>query len=265
MSVTRIALLGDIVGSSGRKAVAHWLPQFKLENSVDLVIANGENAAHGFGLTPQITDEIFACGVDVITGGNHTWDKKEVHSVLEKFPDRVIRPGNYPKTSTGKGWTVVQAKNGVKVGVVNLMGRVFMDPLNCPFQEFEEIYQQIRKETPLICLDFHAEASSEKQAMGYFVDGRISVMVGTHTHVQTADNRVLPKGTGYITDMGMNGPLDSVIGMKKEIILERFTKKQPIRMEVADGPGIFQGVLVHVDSLSGRCQSVERIQKYPYV
>ncbi len=263
MAIIHVGILGDIVGSSGRKAVANWLPQMRKEYDLELVIANGENAAHGFGLTPVIATELFAMGVDVLTGGNHSWDKKDIVKAFDQYPGRIIRPANYPVGNPGQGSSVVAGKSGHKIGVINVMGRIFMDPLNCPFEAFEREFEKIRQQATIVFLDIHAEASSEKQAMGYYVDGRVAGVVGTHTHVQTADNRVLPRGTGYLTDLGMNGPWDSVIGMQKEIIIDRFTKKLPIRMEVADGPGVFQGAIFSVDTHSGLCKSVERIQKYP--
>ena len=254
-------MLGDIVGSSGRSAVAKWLPDIKRSERVDLVVANGENAAHGFGMTPQIVKELFRMGIDVITGGNHTWDKKEIIPLFSEFPDRILRPHNYPKVNPGKGWTIVKTPFGVKVGIINVMGRIFMDPVDCPFQSFESIIDQMREETSIIIVDIHAETSSEKSAFAYFVDGRVSAVVGTHTHVQTADERVLNRGTGFLTDLGMNGPIDSVIGMKKEIIIDRFVKKVAQKMDVADGPGIFQGALIKVDLDTGRCLEIQRLQR----
>jgi len=263
MSLIKILFLGDIVGSSGRAAVKRWLPEIKAEHALDLVIANGENAAHGFGLTLQIAKEIFDCGVNIITGGNHTWDKKEVVQALQTYPETIIRPLNYPTGTPGRGWTVVHGKSGHKIGIINVMGRIFMDPLDCPFQAFRREIESIRRETPIILLDIHAEASSEKYAMVNFVDGLVSAVVGTHTHVQTADERIFPKGTGFLSDAGMNGPMDSIIGMKTEIILDRFLKKMPIKMEVAEGPGMFHGVIFSVDSDDGKCKAVERVRRLP--
>ncbi|PIR22919.1 MAG: TIGR00282 family metallophosphoesterase [Deltaproteobacteria bacterium CG11_big_fil_rev_8_21_14_0_20_45_16] len=256
-----IIFLGDIVGSSGRMAVRRYLPDIRREMEADLVIANGENAAHGFGLTTQTAREIFDAGVDFITGGNHTWDKKEVVDTFREFENKIIRPANYPDDNPGKGFAMIRTANDHHVGIINLMGRVFMDPLDCPFRCFDRHYEKLREQSNILFLDFHAEATSEKIAMAYHVDGRISAMVGTHTHVQTADERIFPKGTGYLTDAGMTGPLDSVIGMKKEMILQRFLEKRPIRIEVADGPAILQGVCFRIDSNSGKCESIRRIQK----
>ncbi len=263
MSLIKILFLGDIVGSSGRKAIAEHLPALKAVENFELIIANGENAAHGYGLTPQITGEIFDMGIDVITGGNHSWDKKDIVQSFQSYPDRVLRPANYPKNNAGKGATVVMGKTGNRIGVINLMGRVFMDPLNCPFETLRVELESIKRETRIILVDLHGETTSEKEAMAWYADGEISALVGTHTHVQTADERIFPKGTGFLTDAGMNGPYESVIGMKKEIIVERFVKKLPIRMEVAEGPGVFQGVIFTIDSVSGKCESVRRVRKTP--
>lgn len=261
MSVIKILFLGDIVGSSGRRILEAGIPKIREEHKLDLIIANGENAAHGFGITQQICKEILATGVDIITGGNHTFDKKEWPQTFNEYASKLVRPANYPAGTIGKGSTVVMGKSGHKIGIINLMGRVFMDPLDCPFQAFNREIESVRRETSIILVDMHAEVSSEKSAMGYFVDGRVSAIVGTHTHVPTADERILPKGTGFLTDAGMNGPLDSVIGMKKEIILERFLKKLPIKMEVAEGPGPLSGVIFSIDSDSGRCVEIERVRK----
>lgn len=261
MSVIKVLFLGDIVGSSGRKIVEAWTPLIRKEMKIDFVVANAENSAHGFGVTPQTANEIFRAEVDCLTGGNHTFDKKEVNQCFQEFPDRVLRPANYPPGTSGKGVTVLMSKSGHKVGVINLMGRVFMEPIDCPFQAFEREIESLRRQTPIILLDMHAEASSEKQALARLADGRISCFVGTHTHVPTADQRILPKGTGYLTDCGMNGPYDSIIGMKSEIILERFIKKQHVRMEVAEGPGSFWGVVFHIDTDNGKCVDIERVNK----
>lgn len=265
MSEIRLAFLGDIVGASGRKVVAERLPELKEKYKPDLVIANAENAAHGFGLTPSVAKEIFAMGIDVLTGGNHSWDKKEIVQVFQEYPQQVLRPANYPRVNPGKGSTIVYGKSGHKIGVVNVMGRVFMDALACPFETFKVELESLKRETKIIFVDFHGEASSEKYAFGYFADGEVSAIAGTHTHVQTADDQILPKGTGFLSDVGMNGPFESIIGMKKEIIIERFTRKLPIKMEVADGPGVFQAVIFTIDSDTGRCQNIERIRQLPRI
>lgn len=257
----KILMIGDVLGSSGRKSLADHLPRLRAEHQLDLVIANAENSAHGFGLTPSIAKELFKYGVDVLTGGNHTWDKREVIQAMQEFPKQIIRPANYPRQSPGVGWTVVLGKSGHKIGVVNLMGRIFMDPLDCPFHTFQEIIEPLRAQTKIIFVDFHGEASSEKQAFGWYVDGKVTAIVGTHTHVQTADERILPQGTGYMTDLGMTGDLNSVIGMKKEIILERFLKKMPLKIEPAEGPGTLHGAVFTIDPYEGKCLSIQRIKQ----
>jgi metallophosphoesterase (TIGR00282 family) len=261
MAEVRLLFLGDIVGSSGRKVIQTHLPSIKKEETIDFVIANAENSAHGFGITPSIAQELFEAGVDCLTGGNHTFDKKEVYQTFQNYPDRVLRPANYPVGTGGRGSTVLLSRSGHRIGVLNLMGRVFMEPIDCPFQVFEREIEGLRQETPLIFLDMHAEATSEKQAMGRFVDGKVSAVVGTHTHTPTADARILPLGTGYLTDCGMNGCYDSVIGMKTEIILQRFRKKQHVRMEVSEGPGSLWGVIYTVDASTGRCLRVKQINR----
>jgi len=259
MSIIKILFLGDIVGSSGRKIVKAWTPILRKQMQLDFVIANAENSAHGFGVTPQVAAELFQAEIDCLTGGNHTFDKKEVNQCFQEYPDRVLRPANYPPGTSGKGVSILHTKSGHKIGVINLMGRIFMDPIDCPFQIFEKEIESVRRQTPIVFLDMHAEASSEKQAMARFADGRISCFVGTHTHVPTADERILPKGTGYLTDCGMNGPYDSIIGMKTEIIVERFVRKQHIRMEVSDNPGSLRGVVYQVDTDDGKCVGIERV------
>jgi metallophosphoesterase (TIGR00282 family) len=252
--------IGDIVGSSGRSALKKFLPSIKQERNIHFTVANAENAAHGFGLTPIVAEEIFQAGVDVLTGGNHSWDKKEIETVFSKYPERALRPSNYPPELSGKGFAI--AKWGRhSIGIVNLMGRVFMDPLNCPFHEFDRIHETLKKECSMIFVDFHAEATSEKAAMAWYLDGKVSCISGTHTHVQTADERILPRGTGFLSDAGMTGPYDSIIGMKTEIIVQRFLKKIPIRMEVAEGRGILQGVIFQIDPETGRCLNIERVRQ----
>lgn len=256
-----IIFIGDIVGSSGRTALRQLLPDIRDEWDADIVIANGENAAHGFGLTPSTAKEIYDAGVDFITGGNHTWDKKEIVQALREFDGRMIRPSNYPPNSPGRGSGVVNARGGEKIGIINVMGRIFMDPLDCPFRAADRELERVSKEARIILVDIHAEATSEKAAMAAHLDGRVSAVVGSHTHVQTADERISQKGTGFLTDAGMTGPLQSIIGMKTEIILRRFLEKRPIRMEVADGPGTVQGVVFRIDRESAKCESISRIQR----
>ncbi|TVQ81073.1 MAG: TIGR00282 family metallophosphoesterase [Bradymonadales bacterium] len=257
----RIFFIGDIVGSAGRRAVAALVPQIRDEYQVGLTVANAENAAHGFGLTPSTAKEIFDSGVDAITGGNHIFDKKEVAEAFRAFEGKIVRPANYPPDSPGHGSTVVESSCGQAVGLINVMGRVFMDPLDCPFRAFERERAELSQKARVILLDIHAEATSEKAAMGYFVDGRVSACVGTHTHVQTSDERILPHGTGFLSDAGMTGPIDSIIGMQKEAILQRFLEKRPAKMQVAEGRSSLQGVIFEIDPDSGRCLSIQRIRR----
>lgn len=259
----KLIFIGDIVGSSGRKALRTELPRLREEFQADLVIANGENAAHGFGLTNSTAREIFEAGVDFITGGNHTFDKKEVEESFERFSGKIIRPANYPPGTSGRGWGIVDSSKGERIAIINLMGRVFMDPLDCPFRLFNQEYERLRAEASIVIVDFHAEATSEKYAMAWHLDGRASACVGTHTHVQTADEHIFPQGLGYISDLGMTGASDSIIGMKKEKILYRFLTKKNVRMEVAEGPAMIQGAVLSFDTNSGKCLSIERIQRTP--
>lgn len=254
----RIVCIGDVMGEPGRKAVRHLLPALIAREKVDFTVVNGENVAGGFGFTQDTLNELFKCGADVVTGGNHSWDKKEIRDIIDREP-RLLRPGNY-MNAPGKGAAVVKARNGTPVGVVNLMGRVFMHPLDNPFPMAHALLAELRRETPYLILDFHAEASSEKQAMGWHCDGHASAVFGTHTHVQTADERILPQGTGFITDAGLTGPLDSVIGMKKEYALERFLTGMPTRLEVAKGNIKLQGIMVDLDE-DGKATAIQRIQE----
>ncbi len=264
--LTKIVFIGDIIGSPGREAVERLLPGLISRSQPHVVIANGENAAGGFGITPKIFDDLRDLKIDVVTTGNHIWDKKEIieylrnDEFLKKDEIRLIRPGNYPPESPGSGWAVFTTVAGVKVGIMNLSGRVFMDAIDCPFRAGDEIVKKIRRETPVIFLDMHAETTSEKAAMGWFMDGRVSAVVGTHTHVQTSDERVSLNGTAFITDAGMTGPADSVIGIKKEIIVETFVAKMPSRFEVATDGLELQGVFVAVNSLDGKAKKIERIR-----
>lgn len=254
----RILFVGDVHGRPGRRAVARRVPALRREWQVDFVVANAENSAGGVGLTPQTAAELFEAGVDALTGGNHTWAKREAYELLDADP-RLVRPANYPPGVPGHGSTVLR-RGGLALAVLNLQGRIFMDPLDDPFRVARAEVDRLRKETPFILVDFHAEATSEKIAMGYYLDGQVTAVVGTHTHVQTADERVLPGGTAYITDVGMTGPRDGVIGVDREAILQRFLTQLPIRFEVATGPVQFSAVLVEADS-SGRATTIRRIHE----
>jgi len=253
-----ILMIGDIVGRPGRVIVERSLVALREERRIDVVIANCENAAGGAGITPSTANDLFRAGVDVLTSGNHVWKRREAYELLKLDP-RVIRPANYPDGAPGSGATVVESLSGQKVGVLNVMGRVFMEALDCPFRTAERELARLSLITPVIIVDMHAEATSEKVAMGWFLDGKVSCVFGTHTHIPTADERILPQGTAFITDVGMTGPYDSVIGRKVDQILERFLHQLPMRSEVADGNVQLRGLIVDVDPKSGKALSVERL------
>jgi hypothetical protein len=255
----KIMFAGDIVGRPGRRILEDSLMPYRQSNGIDLVIANGENAAGGSGLTRKIAFQLFDAGVDIITSGDHIWKKKDIYSFLSET-ERLVRPLNYPKGSPGRGRTIITRPDGTRVAVINLIGRVFMDAVDCPFKRVAESLEDLREVAPVIIVDMHAEATSEKVAMGYFLDGKVSAVIGTHTHVQTADEKILPGGTAYITDCGMTGPCDSVIGRKKENIIERFVTQLPTRFEVASGDVQVQGVIIEVDPSTGRALGIERIK-----
>ncbi len=255
----RILMVGDVVGKPGRLAAQEWIPRLRSKYAVDFVIVNGENAAAGIGITPDIADTFFdRSETDVVTLGNHAWGKRDIFPYLEE-ESRILRPINYPAGAPGRGWGIFQSSAG-KVGVVSLQGRVFMENIDDPFRAADVVLSEIRKETKVIFIDFHAEATSEKIAFGFYVDGRASAVVGTHTHVQTADARILPKGTAFLTDVGMTGPVDSIIGMKREIVIPKFLNALPARFEVADGDAQLSAVLVDIDIESGIAHSIETIQ-----
>ncbi len=255
----RILMLGDIVGKSGRDAVVATLPSLVAMHSPDLVIANGENIAAGRGITPDAAQHLLQVGVHVVTLGNHVWDQRDIINHLE-HEARLLRPSNFPAGTPGRGHGVYIAENGTRVGVANIMGRVHMEPLEDPFRSADTILESFRSQNVRVSLfDFHAEATSEKQAFGHYLDGRASAVVGTHTHVQTADERVLPRGTAYITDVGMTGPQHSVLGMDPEAVLKKFMTQRPHRFEVAHGPAMVNGVVVEVDTHTGRATRIERI------
>jgi len=255
-----LIFIGDIVGRPGRRAVKTVLPELVHTYKPDAIIANGENAAGGLGLTQDTAEELLNLGITVLTTGNHVWKKKEFYRFLEDNM-RVLRPANYPPGAPGKGATVIQLANGTRLGVVNLIGRVFMSPLDCPFRVADSIVTELEEKCDLIVVDFHAEATSEKIAMGWFLDGRVACVVGTHTHVQTADERILPGGTGYISDLGMTGPIDSVLGVKTDIIIDRFLKGLPKQFQIAQGPTELCGVAVTVDESTGRAKAINRIKE----
>jgi len=256
-----VVCIGDIFGEPGRKALAQLLPRLRRELEIDLVIANVENAAAGFGITPALAHGILESGVDVMTSGNHIWDRREIVEYIVK-ENLLLRPANYPRGTPGVGSVVVKA-GAHRVGVLNLQGRVFMPTIDCPFVRADEELGQLRSETPVIVVDMHGEATSEKQAMGWYLDGRVSAVVGTHSHVQTADERLLPRGTAYITDLGITGPIDSVIGVEAKLAIQRFLTGMPNRFEPARGQTRLQGVVIRIDSESGHAVGIERIQRDP--
>ena len=256
--MTNLLFIGDIVGRPGRDLLRKGLAALASHHNIDLVIANVENAAAGFGVTPDIAHELFEYGVHVMTGGNHTWDKKEIIPYFARQP-RMIRPANFPPGTPGLGRYVARAENGVSVAVINAMGRVFMTPLDDPFRVVLEEIEAVKAEASIIFVDFHAEATSEKAAMGWHLDGRVTAVVGTHTHVQTADDRVLPKGTAYISDVGMTGPHDSVIGVDRAAIVHRFLSAMPQRFETATENPRLNAVVVKADEATGRAISIARL------
>jgi len=257
----RVLFIGDIVGRPGRRAIRELLPAVCEEYEPDFVIANGENAAGGLGITPDIATKLLDSEIDVLTSGNHVWNKKEIYDYLNST-QRLIRPANYPGNPPGRGYGIFDTRKGVALGIINLEGRIFMKHLECPFRTVDKIVSKLRKETSCIIVDFHAEATSEKQALGWYLDGRVSVIVGTHTHVPTADERILPHGTAYITDVGMTGAFESVIGFQYEIVIERLLSQLPATFKVAKKNIRMQAVLVDIDTKSGKALSIKRIEKH---
>ncbi len=253
----RTIMLGDISGKAGMGALFLGLSSLVKNLKADFVIANGENAADGFGITASDYLTMKSLGIDVITSGNHIWQKDDIFSVMERECD-ILRPLNYPSPCIGKGWTIREVK-GTDIAVINAQGRINMMTIDDPFRALDSIVREIRKKTPVIFVDFHAETSEEKEALAYYLDGKVSAVVGTHTHVQTADQKILPKGTAYITDLGLTGVLGAVIGSSPEKSIERQLTQLPIKSEVAEGKGSIQGVLIETDVKTGRAISIERI------
>ena len=250
-------MIGDIYGEPGRAALAKLLPGLRRAHAIDVCVVNVENAAGGFGVTPPMARQFLEQGVDVMTSGNHIWDKREIVEYITK-ENLLLRPANFPAGTPGVGHVTVKA-GPHRVAVLNLMGRVFMLPIDCPFRKADEIVPELRADTPIVLVDMHCEATSESQAMGWYLDGRVSACVGTHRHVQTADERVLPGGTAYITDLGMTGPTEGVIGVDREQILQRFLHQMPARFETAKGPAALHGVVIVVDPETGRASSIRRL------
>lgn len=252
----KVFFVGDVFGKPGRAALRKLLPGIKSQESPDFIVANVENAAGGRGLTPALSEEFFGMGIDVLTLGNHTWDQKEVDQILGD--PRVLRPANYPKILPGHGWGVYRSG---AVAVLQLMGRHGMADIDCPFQEADRALEILRKETHVIIVDMHAEATSEKQAMGHYLDGRVSAVLGSHTHVQTADEQILPGGTAYLTDAGMTGPSDGVIGMEKSAAIKRFLTGLHQKLEVAPGGALLSACLVEIDEKTGNARSIRRVRE----
>ena len=254
----KLLFIGDIIGKPGRQVISRELHRLVDRYMVDLVIANGENAAGGFGITEDTANELYKCGIDVLTSGNHIWDKKDSLSFINRA-EKLLRPANYPDGTPGRGSALFTTAGGAKVAVLNLEGRVFMNNLECPFRTADREISQLYTETPIIFVDFHAEATSEKASLGWYLDGRVSALIGTHTHIQTADERILPGGTAYLTDAGMTGGFDSVIGVKKEEAITKFLSQLPVKFDVAKNNLRLNGVVVVVDEQTGKALSIERI------
>lgn len=254
----KVLFLGDIVGSPGREAVRALVPKLKKQKAIDVVIANAENASGGKGLTAKVAEELFSYGCDCLTNGDHIWKHPDVLKIIDH--PYLIRPANLAPNIPGKGYCIL-SKNNFKVGVLNLQGRVFMPAIDCPFRAARDIVPVIKKQTPIILVDIHAEATSEKVAMGHFLDGLVSALAGTHTHIQTADEKILAQGTAYISDLGMCGPYDSVIGQEKSKIIERFLTGMPTRFEVASSDVRLAGAIIDIDDTSGKARGIERVQE----
>jgi hypothetical protein len=252
-----ILFVGDIFASPGRRIVADHLRDIVATNGIDLVIANAENSAGGFGVTPPIAEELLAMGIDVMTTGNHIWDKREVYDYFAQQP-RLLRPANYAAGLPGRGVVVVKARNGFECAVINVQGRTYMPATECPFRKMDQILNELDSAVKVKFVDFHAELTSEKMAMGWYLDGRVSAVIGTHTHIPTADTRILPGGTAYQTDAGMTGPYHSVIGVDTEVILRRFLTSLPVRMEPAKGGAELHAVIVQVDDSTGKATAIRR-------
>jgi len=246
------------MGAPGREIVKEYLPLLKRKYQPTFIVANGENAAHGRGITEKIAKELFDAGVQAVTLGNHAWDNKEIFDYIDSEP-RLIRPANFPEGTPGKGITYIKQPEG-ELAVINLQGRSFLPPLDCPFQAADRLVEQARKRTKLVFVDFHAEATSEKQALGWYLDGRVSALVGTHTHVQTGDERILPQGTGYLSDAGMCGPMDGILGMERSAVIKKFLTQLPVRFEVASGPAQLNAVLITLEKTTGQARKLQRIR-----
>ncbi len=258
----KLLFLGDVFGKPGRLAVKRIVPRLITRHAIDVVVANAENSSNGMGVTPETADELLAAEVDLLTSGNHIWSKRDIVPYLEMKGSKLLRPANYPQGAPGRGHAVVETPGGKKLGVLNLEGRVFMKDLDDPFRAADRLVAELKGQgCTCILVDMHCDATSEKNAMGWYLDGRVSAVLGTHTHVQTADQRVLTGGTAFITDVGMCGPWDSVIGVKKELVLERFLTARPVPFEPAKRDVWVQGALVDIDEATGKARSIERVQE----
>jgi metallophosphoesterase (TIGR00282 family) len=260
LDAVKLLFIADIVGEPGRRAVKHLVPALRDRHDIDVVVANGENSAGGSGITANTAADIFASGVDIITSGDHLWDQKEVTALLEG-EKRFLRPLNYPPNTPGNGSTIFQADNRPPVAVLNLQGRTFMPVLENPFRLARAEVERLRQNTPIIFVDLHAEATSEKIALARMLDGKVSAVVGTHTHVQTADEQIFPGGTAYLTDAGFTGPHESVLGREIEPVIQRFLTNQPRRFEVATGRVLLQGALVEIDDVTGKALNIQRVSE----
>ena len=256
----KILFIGDIVGNPGRDIITRVVPILRKEQELDFVVANAENAAGGSGITPAIVTQLLSSGIDAITSGDHIWKKREIMEIIDKEP-RLLRPLNYAEGASGKGFGLYTTNSGEKIGVINVNGRVFMQAIDCPFRTTRAAVEELHKSTKVIIVDMHAEATSEKVALGWYLDGKVSAVLGTHTHIQTADEKILPQGSAYITDVGMCGPFDSVIGRRVEDVIPRFLTGVPLRFEVATENVQLQGVILDIDSQTGTAKSILRIQK----
>ncbi|NLD50694.1 MAG: TIGR00282 family metallophosphoesterase [Clostridiaceae bacterium] len=252
-----VLFIGDIVGNPGRKAAKEMIQKLKKEMNIDFCIANGENSAGGSGITYVVAQELYKCGIHAITLGNHTWSKREITNFIDS-DTRIVRPANYPAELPGKGSAIINGEKA-KIGVVNLLGRVYMDSVDCPFKAAEREIEHLKSFVKVVLVDMHAEATSEKSAMAWHLDGRVSCVLGTHTHVQTADERILPCGTAYISDVGMTGPYDGIIGVNRDIVIEKFITHMPLKFEIAHGPVQFNAVYLEIDEKTGKTLSIQRI------
>ncbi|HHV29701.1 TIGR00282 family metallophosphoesterase [Acetivibrio mesophilus] len=255
----KVLFIGDIFGNPGRKAAKEMIQKLKRERQIDFCIANGENAAGGSGITYVVAQELYKSGIDAITLGNHTWSKKEITNFIDS-DNNIVRPANYPSELPGKGSTIISGEKG-KIGILNLMGRVYMDSIDCPFKAAERELEYLKSNCKIVVVDMHAEATSEKCALAWYLDGRVSCVLGTHTHVQTADERILPFGTAFISDVGMTGPYDGIIGVNREIVIQKFLTHMPVRFEVAHGTVQFNAVYLEIDEKTGKTMNIERINQ----